>query len=66
MIAESYVVPGYDPADEILKLTRESDIGSWLSVAGCRLQYTVQKSVSSTVVRVASCPVLVVHSNERS
>ena len=27
MIAESYVVPGYDPADEIVKLTRESDIG---------------------------------------
>ena len=69
MIAESsYVVPGDDPADEIVKLTRESDIG--LVVASGRglgwLQYTIEKSVSSTVVREAGCPVLVVHSDERS
>lgn len=48
--------------------TRESDMG--LVVVGGRgldrLQYTVQKSVSSTVVREVSCPVLVVHSDERS
>lgn len=67
-IAESYVVPGDDPADEIVKLTKESDIG--FVVVGSRglgpLQDTVQNSVSSTVVREASCPVLVVHGDERS
>ena len=67
-IAESYVVPGDDPADEIVKLTKESDIGS--VVVGSRglgpLQDAVQNSASSTVVREASCPVLVVHGDERS
>lgn len=61
-IAESYVVPGDDPADEIFELTKESDIG--FVVVGSRglgpLQDTVQNSVSSTVVRDASCPVLTV------
>src|SRR5215216_5503802 len=61
-IAESYVVPGDDPADEIVELTKESDIG--FVVVGSRglgtLQDTVQNSISSTVVRDASCPVLVV------
>jgi nucleotide-binding universal stress UspA family protein len=56
------VVPGDDPADEIFELTKESDIG--FVVVGSRglgtLQDTVQNSVSSTVVRDASCPVLVV------
>jgi nucleotide-binding universal stress UspA family protein len=67
-IAESYVVPGDDPADEIFELTKESDIG--FVVVGSRglgpLQDTVQNSVSSIVVREASCPVLVVHGDERS
>jgi nucleotide-binding universal stress UspA family protein len=67
-IAESYVVPGDDPADEIFELTKESDIG--FVVVGTRgmspLQDTVQNSVSSIVVREASCPVLVVHGDERS
>ena len=67
-IAESYVIPGDDPADEIVKLTKESDIG--FVVVGSRglgpLQDTLQNSVSSTVVREASCPVLVGHGHERS
>ena len=67
-IAEPYVVPGDDPADEIFELTKESDIG--FVVVGSRglgpLQDTVQNSVSSVVVREASCPVLVVHGDERS
>src|SRR5215211_4633752 len=56
-IAESYVVPGDDPADEIFELTKGSDIG--FVVVGSRglgpLQDTVQNSVSSIVVREASC-----------
>lgn len=67
-IAESYVVPGDDPADEIVKLTKEADVG--FVVVGSRglgpVQDTVQNSVSSTVVREARCPVLVVHGDERS
>jgi nucleotide-binding universal stress UspA family protein len=67
-IAESYVVAGDDPADEIFELTKESDIG--FVVVGSRglgpWQDTVQNSVSSIVVREASCPVLVIHGDERS
>ena len=33
-IAESYVIPGDDPADGIFEPTKESDIGSWSSAAG--------------------------------
>lgn len=62
-VAEVHIVPGKSPAEEIVKLTREDDIG--LVVVGSRglgrLQYLVQESVSSTVVRQAFCPVLVVH-----
>ena len=62
-VVESHVVPGKKPAEEIVKLTREQDVG--LVVVGSRglgrLQYAVQGSVSSTVVREAECPVLVVH-----
>ena len=67
-IAESYVKPGDDPADEVVKLTKEPDIG--FVIVGSRglgtLQETVQNSVFSTVVREASCPVLVVGGDERS
>jgi len=62
-VVESHIVPGEKPAEEIVKLTREQDVG--LVVVGSRglrrLQYAVQGSVSSTVVREAQCPVLVVH-----
>jgi nucleotide-binding universal stress UspA family protein len=54
-IAESYVVAGDDPADGIFG---SRGLGP--------LQDTVQNSVSSIVVREASCPVLVVHGDERS
>jgi nucleotide-binding universal stress UspA family protein len=66
VIAESYVVLGYDPADEIVKLTRESYIG--IVAVGSRGPTAVHcaKSVSSTVVREAVCPALVVPSDERS
>jgi nucleotide-binding universal stress UspA family protein len=61
-VVESHIVPGEKPAEEIVKLTREQDVG--LVVVGSRglgrLQYAVQGSVSSTVVREAECPVLVV------
>ena len=67
-IAESYVVLGDDPADKIFEFTKELDIG--FVVVGSRglgpLQDARQNSVSSTVVREASCPVLVVHGDERS
>src|SRR5215210_1894284 len=57
-IAESYVIPGDDPADGIFEPTKESDIG--FVVVGSRelgpLQDTVQNSVSSTVVRRAQLP----------
>jgi nucleotide-binding universal stress UspA family protein len=62
-VAEAHIVPGEKPAEEIVKLTREEGIG--LVVVGSRglgrLEYAVQGSVSSTVVRDAYCPVLVVH-----
>lgn len=62
-VAESHVVPGDKPAQEIVKLTREPEIG--MVVVGSRglsrLQYALQGSVSSQVVRDAYCPVLVVH-----
>lgn len=61
-VVESHVVPGKKPAEEIVKLTRERDVG--LVVVGSRglgrLQYALQGSVSSTVVREADCPVLVI------
>lgn len=62
-VAESNIVPGKKPAREIVNLTREKDVG--LVVVGSRglsrLQYALQGSVSSTVVRESHCPVLVVH-----
>lgn len=66
-VAEAHVVPGENPAEEIVKLTREEDVG--LVVVGSRglgrLQYAVQRSVSSAVVREAECLVLVVHGDAR-
>lgn len=62
-VSESHIVPGDKPAQEIVKLTRGRDIG--MVVVGSRglsrLQYALQGSVSSRVVRDAYCPVLVVH-----
>lgn len=62
-VAESNIVPGKKPAKEIVNLTRDKNIG--LVVVGSRglnrIQYALQGSVSSTVVREAYCPVLVVH-----
>lgn len=61
-VGRSSVVPGSDPADEIVKLTRDDDVG--MVVVGNRglgpLKYAVRGSVSNTVVREAFCPVLVV------
>lgn len=62
-VADSDIVPGKDPAQEIIKFTREPDIG--MVVVGSRglgrLQYAFGRSVSAAVVRDAYCPVLVVH-----
>ncbi|MGF1473678.1 MAG: universal stress protein [Rubrobacteraceae bacterium] len=62
-VADSHIVPGDKPAREIVKLTRDRDVG--IVVVGSRglnrIQYALQGSVSSQVVREAYCPVLVVH-----
>jgi nucleotide-binding universal stress UspA family protein len=61
-VGRSSVVPGKKPAQEIVKLTRDDDVG--MVVVGSRglgpLQYAVRGSVSTYVVREAFCPVLVV------
>ncbi len=62
-VADSHVVPGKNPAREIIKFTREPGIG--MVVVGSRglgrFRYALRGSVSATVVRDAYCPVLVVH-----
>jgi nucleotide-binding universal stress UspA family protein len=62
------VVPGKKPAEEIVKLTRDDDVG--MVVVGSRglgtLQYAVSRSVSNAVVRDAHCPVLVVRVDAES
>lgn len=61
-VEEFHIVPGENPAREIVDLTREPDIGMVVgSRRLSRLQYALQGSVSSTVVQEAYCPVLVVH-----
>lgn len=61
-VGQSSVVPGKKPAEEIVKLTRDDEVG--MVVVGSRglgpLQYAVRGSVSTHVVREAYCPVLVV------
>lgn len=65
-VGNSSVVPGRDPAKEIVKLTRDAAVG--MAVVGSRglgpLQYAVRGSVSTTVVRDADCPVLVVRADD--
>lgn len=65
-VGRSSVIPGSDPADEIVKLTRDGDVS--MVVVGNRglgpLQYAVRGSVSNTVVREAFCPVLVVRADD--
>lgn len=62
-VAGSNVVPGKNPAKEIVNFTRDEEIG--LAVVGSRglgrLRYAFGGSVSAAVVRDAYCPVLVVH-----
>lgn len=64
-VGRSSVVPGNKPAEEIVKLTRDDDVG--MVVVGSRglgpLQYAMNRSVSSAVVREAYCPVLVVRAD---
>lgn len=65
-VGDATLVPGNDPAEEIVKLTRDATVG--MVVVGNRglgpLQYAVRGSVSSTVVREADCPVLVVRADD--
>jgi nucleotide-binding universal stress UspA family protein len=65
-VAESHAVPGGNLAQEIIKFTREPDIG--MVVVGSRglgrFRYAFQGSVSAAVVRDAYCPVIVVHGDE--
>lgn len=67
-VGKSSVVPGSDPADEIVKFTRDDGVG--MVVVGNRglgpLQYAVRGSVSNTVVREAFCPVLVVRADDET
>lgn len=66
VVGRSNLVPGSDPADEIVKLTRDDEVG--MVVVGNRglgpLKYAVRGSVSNTVVREAFCPVLVVRADD--
>lgn len=61
-VAEVYAAPGSRPSHEIVKRTREEDVG--LVVIGDRglgrLRYASRSSVAANVVRDAYCPVLVV------
>lgn len=61
-VGRASVVPGKNPAREIVKLTRDEGVG--MVVVGSRglgpLQYALRGSVSTYVVREAFCPVLVV------
>ena len=65
-VASSHVVPGKNPAKEIVNFTRGDEIG--LAVVGSRglgrLRYALGGSVSAAVVRDAYCPVFVVHGQE--
>ena len=65
-VAGSHVVPGKNPAKEIVNFTRDDEIG--MAVVGSRglgrLRYALGGSVSAEVVRDAYCPVLVVHGQE--
>lgn len=61
-VAEVYSQPGKRPGDEIVKNTRDEDVG--LVVVGERgmgpFRYGSRTSITATVVREAFCPVLVV------
>lgn len=65
-VGNASVIPGSDTAEEIVKLTRDDSVG--MAVVGNRglgpLQYAVRGSVSTTVVREAFCPVLVVRADD--
>ena len=56
-----HIVSGGSPAEEIVKLIRELDVGLVGSRALGRLQYAIQGRIASAVVREANCPILVVH-----
>ncbi len=64
-VAESHVIAGKDSADEVLKAMRDGGVG--MVVVGNRslgwFRSTVQGSVSSSLVRESSLPVLVVPSD---
>ena len=61
-VADTLGVPGDSPGEEIVKLTRDEDVG--LTVVGDRglgrFSYATHASVPARVVREAHCPVMVV------
>ncbi len=65
-VSDSHLIAGSEPDEEIVKLTREPDVG--MVVLGSRglnwLEEAIRGSVSSSVVRDARCPVLVVHEDD--
>ena len=62
VIADSWGVPGKSPGEEIVKLTREEDVG--LVIVGDRglgrFRYATHASIPAEVVREAYCPVMVI------
>jgi nucleotide-binding universal stress UspA family protein len=65
-VADLDIIAGNEPDEEIVKLTREPDVR--MVVVGSRglnwLEEAIKGSVSSSVVRDARCPVLVVHEDD--
>lgn len=65
-VSDSHIIAGSEPDEEVVKLTREPDVG--MVVVGSRglnwLEEVIKGSVSSSVVRDARCPVLVVHEDD--
>ena len=66
IVSDTHIIAGNEPDEEIVKLTRAPEVG--IVVVGSRglnwLAEAIKGSVSSSVVRDARCPVLVVHEDD--
>ena len=65
-VSDSHIIVGSKPDEEIVKLTREPDVGMVVVGSGGLnwMEEALRDSVSSSVVREARCPVLVVHEDD--
>ena len=65
-VSDSHIIAGNEPDEEIVELTRVPGVG--MVVVGSRglnwLEEAIKGSVSSSDVRDARCPVLVVHEDD--